>query len=60
MPNANEFRTYVRGLNDNLALGNATEHTHRSALKTLIESIRDGVTATNEPKRIECGARTTP
>ena len=56
MPNINEFRTYVRGLNDNLALGNATEHTHRSALKTLIESIRDGVTATNEPKRIECGA----
>ena len=56
MPNINEFRTYVRSLNDNLALGNATEHTHRSALKTLIESIRDGVTATNEPKRIECGA----
>ena len=56
MPNINEFRTYVRSLNDNLALGNATEHTHRSALKILIESIRDGVTATNEPKRIECGA----
>ena len=56
MPTISEFRTYVRSLNDNLALGNATEHTHRSALKTLIESIRDGVTATNEPKRIECGA----
>ncbi len=56
MSNVNEFRAYVRRLNDNLALGNATEHTHRSALKTLIESVRDGVTATNEPKRIECGA----
>ena len=56
MPNINEFRAYVKSLNENLALGNATEHTHRSALKTLIESIRDGVTATNEPKRIECGA----
>ena len=56
MPNISEFRTYVRSLNDNLVLGNATEHTHRPALKTLIESVRDGVTATNEPKRIECGA----
>ena len=56
MPTISEFRTYVRSLNDNLALGNATEHTHRSALKTLIESVRDGVTATNEPKRIGCGA----
>ena len=56
MPSVNEFRAYVRSLNDNLALGNATEHTHRPALKTLMESIQDGVTATNEPKRIECGA----
>ena len=56
MPDLSAFRGYVRSLNDNLSLGNATEHTHRSALKTLIESVRDGVTATNEPKRIECGA----
>ena len=56
MPNVNEFRAYVRSLNGNLALGNATEHTHRPALKTLMESIQDGVTATNEPKRIKCGA----
>ena len=56
MPSVSEFRTYAKSLNENLALGNATEHTHRSALKTLIESIRDGITATNEPKRIECGA----
>jgi hypothetical protein len=35
--------------------GSATEHTHRPALKTLIESLASGVTATNEPKRAECG-----
>ena len=56
MPNISEFRTYVKRLSDNLGLGNATEHTHRSALETLIESVCDGITATNEPKRIECGA----
>ena len=56
MPNINEFRAYVKSLNENLALGNATEHTHRSALESLIESVCDGITATNEPKRIECGA----
>ena len=52
----NAFRAYVRSLNDSLSLGNATEHTHRPALKTLLESIVSGVVATNEPKRIECGA----
>ena len=51
MSNINEFRAYVKSLNENLALGNATEHTHRSALKTLIESVHGGITATNEPKR---------
>jgi len=40
-----------------LSLGNATEHTHRPALKTLIESLQKGITATNEPKRrTDCGA----
>ena len=50
------FREYVRELNDNISGDNATEHTHRPALKTLLESVRDGITATNEPTRIECGA----
>ncbi len=35
---------------------NATEHTHRPALQTLIENLLDGVMATNEPQRIACGA----
>lgn len=50
------FRDYLNGLQTNLKLGNATEHTHRSVLKALLESFGDHVTATNEPKRIECGA----
>ncbi len=37
-------------------LGNDTEHTHRPALKSLLESLDDTVTVTNEPKRIACGA----
>jgi hypothetical protein len=36
--------------------GDATEHTHRPALKELLESLDDKIIATNEPKRSECGA----
>ena len=36
--------------------GNATEHTYRPALQQLIESTNDDVVATNEPKRVKCGA----
>ncbi len=50
------FQDYLNGLQTNLKLGNATEHTHRPVLKTLLESVGDRVTATNEPKRIKCGA----
>ena len=50
------FRDYIKGLQTNLSLGNATEHTHRPVLKTMLESVGDRVTATNEPKRVECGA----
>jgi hypothetical protein len=47
---------YRRQIERELQAGNATEHTHRPALKTLIESLAPGVTATNEPKRVACGA----
>jgi hypothetical protein len=47
---------YVAELRKNLAHGDATEHTHRPALKSLLESLSKGITATNEPKRIACGA----
>ena len=50
------FRDYVGELSRSLSEGNATEHTHRPALKKLLESIDDSITATNEPARIECGA----
>jgi len=49
------FSDYIRTIEKQLVAGNATEHTHRSALKALIESLGD-VLATNEPRRIECGA----
>jgi hypothetical protein len=47
---------YLKNIEKALASGNATEHTHRPALKSFIESFADGITATNEPKRIKCGA----
>jgi predicted helicase len=47
---------YALTIEKELAAGNATEHTHRPALKALVESLATGVTATNEPRRIECGA----
>lgn len=50
------FDQYFAELNRNIAHGDATEHTHRHALKALLESIEDGIVATNEPKRILCGA----
>ncbi len=54
--NRKTFRDYVCALQDSLDHGDATEHTHRPALKTLLESAYPGVVATNEPSRIECGA----
>ena len=47
---------YLKTIEKELSAGNATEHTHRPALKSLIESLGSGLTATNEPKRIKCGA----
>lgn len=50
------LKSYLSAVEHALKAGNATEHTHRPALKALIESIDLQVTATNEPKRIACGA----
>lgn len=47
---------YRKQIERELKQGDATEHTHRPALKTLLESLASGITATNEPKRIACGA----
>src|SRR4030042_940935 len=54
--NLTAFNTYIHALERKLALGDATEHTHRSALEALIGNLSSAVTATNEPKHIECGA----
>ncbi len=50
------FQHYINAIEKKLAQGDATEHTHRSALETLVERLDTGITATNEPKHIECGA----
>ena len=48
--------SYIRAIEAELLAGNATEHTHRPALKTLLEEMAPGRTATNEPRHVECGA----
>ena len=50
------FSDYVRTIERALVAGHATEPTHRRALQDFIESLESGVTATNEPTHVECGA----
>jgi len=50
------FDRYLSEINEAYLRGDATEHTHRPALKGLIEALEDGITATNEPRQIACGA----
>jgi hypothetical protein len=50
------FKNYLAQIEQAYKVGNATEHTHRPALKDLLEAFHPGVIATNEPKRIKCGA----
>ncbi|MBM4466873.1 MAG: DNA methyltransferase, partial [Chloroflexi bacterium] len=50
------FRDYLRTIEKSLATGSATEHTHRFALKALLEAVGEDITAINEPQRIACGA----
>ena len=47
---------YITEINKIYRAGNATEHSYRPALKTLFENLTKGLTITNEPKHIECGA----
>ncbi|MBN1996689.1 N-6 DNA methylase [candidate division KSB1 bacterium] len=48
--------SYIKEINKAYQRGDATEHTHRPALKTLIESLGKKITATNEPKALtDCG-----
>jgi len=50
------LRGYIREIERNLKTGEATEHTYRSALQTLLQSLKAGTSVINEPKRSECGA----
>ncbi len=50
------FSKYLSEINKAYLRGDATEHTHRPALKTLIEGLAKKITATNEPRRVKCGA----
>jgi len=47
---------YIDNINKRFKQGNATEHTFRGDLQQLIEQLVPGVSATNEPKRQQCGA----
>lgn len=51
------LKNYLAAIEQALKAGNATEHTHRPALKAFIEALGGAdVRATNEPKQIACGA----
>ncbi|MEI6513664.1 MAG: type ISP restriction/modification enzyme [bacterium] len=51
---------YLKQVEYALQAGSATEHTYRPALKAFIEAVAQEngltITATNEPKRVKCGA----
>ena len=47
---------YIKELNQIYKKGNATEHTYRHVLQSLIEVLTTELVITNEPKRIKCGA----
>ncbi len=53
---ADALNTYFKSVSKDCAAGISTEHTFRPALKSLIETLDPAVIATNEPKRIKCGA----
>lgn len=50
------IKSYLAKIDQEFKTGRATEHTHRPALKDMIEALDGGIRATNEPKRVECGA----
>jgi predicted helicase len=52
----NPISQYIAEIDKIYRTGNATEHSYRPALKTLFENLTKGLTITNEPKHIDCGA----
>jgi hypothetical protein len=47
---------FLGAVEEEHASGQATEHSYRPALQALLNSLADGITALNEPKRTEVGA----
>ncbi len=54
----NSLKDYLAALEASIKRGDATEHTHRPALKAMLEAVAGdpAVQAVNEPRRIACGA----
>ncbi|MDX2077747.1 MAG: type ISP restriction/modification enzyme [bacterium] len=52
----NAINTYLKKLDDKYRTGDSTEHTHRGALETYLESLDKELVVINEPSRIEIGA----
>jgi len=50
------INAYIAAIDKIYRSGKGTEHSYRPALKNLLEGMARGLTFTNEPKRIECGA----
>lgn len=56
-PAQQALKTYLQNIEQSYKVGNATEHTHRPALESLLEALGgDDVDAINEPRQIACGA----
>lgn len=53
---ATVLRIYVREIREILSRGDATEHTYRPAFKALLQGLEPSIVATNDPRRIACGA----
>jgi len=51
-----EIAEYIQRLNKRYKTGISTEHSYRSDLQNLLESIVSNVLVTNEPSHIACGA----
>ncbi|MGL5982729.1 MAG: type ISP restriction/modification enzyme [Cetobacterium sp.] len=50
------IQKYIQTINNTYISGISTEHSFRGDLQNLIEAIVPNIKATNEPKRIACGA----
>ena len=53
---SSETRSYIHAISQTLASGKATEHSHRPALKELIQGLGKDVEAINEPSQEKYGA----